>query len=268
MGLFVPRVLTLHSIQTGLGGIPQRSFLEPTSCTAAVEAVPATMCNGEFKRRTNNRFKYPYPRAGINSPCPYRPSHIRKNEINYPQKNLKSRKKLDDVCSRRLTQVLLICNCPHPDIHNQTKIRSNSDMHDTHAGTDQAMLSARGPASNHQKHQYTFSQSDRRHVIKIIVLLAGVLLFTLLVIGWIPVRVVKPISKLRDILHDIAEGEGDLSQCASVKHQNELVQVLTHFKASETIGEININVTRSIASKSSFSSQPRLPIYRHLCEHG
>lgn len=65
--------------------------------------------------------------------------------------------------------------------------------------------------------------------LKIIVLFAGALLFAFLVIGWLSVRVVKPISKLRDILHDIAEGEGDLTQRVPVKSQDELGQASAHF---------------------------------------
>ena len=65
--------------------------------------------------------------------------------------------------------------------------------------------------------------------IKIIVLFLGALLFAILIIGWISLRVVKPISRLRDILRDIAEGEGDLTQQLPVKGQDELGQASAHF---------------------------------------
>ena len=65
--------------------------------------------------------------------------------------------------------------------------------------------------------------------VKIIVLFIGALLLAILVIGWIILRVIKPISNLRDILRDIAEGEGDLTQRVPVKGNDELGQASAHF---------------------------------------
>jgi methyl-accepting chemotaxis protein len=65
--------------------------------------------------------------------------------------------------------------------------------------------------------------------VKIIVLFLGALLFALLITGWISLRVVKPISNLRDILRDIAEGDGDLTQRVPVKGHDELGQASAHF---------------------------------------
>ena len=65
--------------------------------------------------------------------------------------------------------------------------------------------------------------------IKIIVLFIGAFLIAVMVIVWISLRVVKPISNLRDILHDIAEGEGDLTQRVPVKGHDELGQASAHF---------------------------------------
>jgi methyl-accepting chemotaxis protein len=65
--------------------------------------------------------------------------------------------------------------------------------------------------------------------IKIILLFIGALLFAVLIIGWISLRVIKPISNLRDILHDIAEGDGDLTQRVPVKGHDELGAASAHF---------------------------------------
>ena len=67
--------------------------------------------------------------------------------------------------------------------------------------------------------------------LKIIALFLGALLFAVLIAGWISMRVVKPISNLRDILRDIAEGEGDLTQRVPVKGHDELGQASTHFNS-------------------------------------
>jgi len=65
--------------------------------------------------------------------------------------------------------------------------------------------------------------------IMIVVLFIGAFFIAVLVIVWISLRVIKPISNLRDILHDIAEGEGDLTQRVPVKGHDELGQASAHF---------------------------------------
>jgi methyl-accepting chemotaxis protein len=65
--------------------------------------------------------------------------------------------------------------------------------------------------------------------IMIVVLFIGAFFIAVLVIVWISLRVIKLISNLRDILHDIAEGEGDLTQRVPVKGHDELGQASAHF---------------------------------------
>ncbi|MBI1422814.1 MAG: HAMP domain-containing protein [Gammaproteobacteria bacterium] len=65
--------------------------------------------------------------------------------------------------------------------------------------------------------------------VKIILLFVGALAFAILIVGWISLRVVKPIGHLRDMLRDIAEGEGDLTQRVPVRGQDELGQASMYF---------------------------------------
>jgi len=100
----------------------------------------------------------------------------------------------------------------------------------------------------------------------ILVLFTGALVFAVIILVWLNFRVVKPISELRNILLDISQGEGNLTQRLPTGRKDELGEAAVYFNTfianiqqiismivqmAKRVNELSNNATRSIANVSN-----------------